>query len=100
MPLLVDAREADTKTSSEVHSPTSTSTSTKAYTAGNITVTGGAGACDTSVTITLPKNGLASDQNASAVESMAGYVALALQIQEAASDMTASDVGRKLGKAV
>src|ERR1019366_2741039 len=54
MPLFV---EADTKTSSEVHSPTST-------------------------------------------ESMAGYVALALQIQEAASDMTASDVGRKLGKAV
>jgi hypothetical protein len=96
MPLLV---EADTKTSSEVHSPTSTSTSTKA--AGNITVTGGAGTGNTSVTITLPKNGLASDQNASAVESIAGHVAFALQMQEAAvGDLSSKDTAQRISDAV
>lgn len=40
-----------TSTRTEVRSPTSTDTSTDAYTAGNITVTGGAGAGATTVII-------------------------------------------------
>lgn len=44
-------------TSTDVRSPTSTKTSTDAYTAGNVTVTGGAGSGDTSVHITqVPDN--------------------------------------------
>ena len=44
-------------TSTDVRSPTSTKTSTDAYTAGNVTVTGGAGSGDTSVHITqVPAN--------------------------------------------
>ena len=38
-----------TKTSTEVRSPTRTATSTEAYTRGNVTVTGGAGAGATTV---------------------------------------------------
>jgi hypothetical protein len=40
-------------TSTDVRSPTSTKTSTDAYTAGNVTITGGAGSGDTAVHITL-----------------------------------------------
>ncbi len=40
-----------TSTRTEVRSPTSTSTSTRAKTTGNVTVTGGAGKGNTSVTI-------------------------------------------------
>ena len=44
-------------TSTDVRSPTSTKTSTDAYTAGNVTVTGGAGSGDTTVKITqVPGN--------------------------------------------
>jgi hypothetical protein len=50
--------EVRSPTSTEVRSPTRTSTSTEAYTAGNVTVTGGAGAgATTSVTITNPESG-------------------------------------------
>ena len=46
-----------TSTSTDVRSPTSTKTSTDAYTAGNVTVTGGAGSGDTEVHITqVPSN--------------------------------------------
>lgn len=41
-------------TSTDVRSPTRTATSTDAYTSGNITVTGGAGAGDTEVNIKEP----------------------------------------------
>jgi uncharacterized Zn finger protein (UPF0148 family) len=51
--------EASTKTSSDTASKTSTKTATKtstdAYTQGNVTVTGGAGAGATSVTISIPR---------------------------------------------
>jgi hypothetical protein len=44
--------KSPTKTSTEVKSPTKTSTSTDAYTSGNVTVTGGAGeGATTEVTI-------------------------------------------------
>lgn len=44
-------------TSTDVRSPTSSKTSTDAYTAGNVTITGGAGSGDTSVHITqVPDN--------------------------------------------
>ena len=42
---------SSTGTATEVRSPTKTSTSTEAYTAGNITVTGGAGDGETKVVI-------------------------------------------------
>ena len=45
-----------TRTSTEVRSPTRTATSTDAFTSGNITITGGAGAgAITTVTITAPE---------------------------------------------
>jgi hypothetical protein len=51
-------------TSTDVRSPTSTETSTEAYTAGNVTVTGGAGDGDTVVRITqAPNDGDEPDEN-------------------------------------
>ena len=47
-----------TKTATATRTATATKTSTDAYTQGNITVTGGAGAGPTSVTIALPGGSL------------------------------------------
>ena len=49
------------KTSTATRTATATKTSTDAYTQGNITVTGGAGAGDTHVTIGLPGGSLANN---------------------------------------
>ena len=55
-----DSKKSSSKTSSATATKTATSTktSTDAYTQGNITVTGGAGAGDTHVTIGLPGGSL------------------------------------------
>lgn len=50
-----------TKTATATRTATATKTSTDAYTQGNITVTGGAGAGPTSVTIALPGGSLANN---------------------------------------
>jgi hypothetical protein len=53
--------KASAKPSSATKTATSTKTSTDAYTQGNITVTGGAGAGPTSVKIGLPGGSLANN---------------------------------------
>ena len=55
-----DSSKSSSKTSSATKTATSTKTSTDAYTQGNITVTGGAGAGATKVNIAIP--GLSADK--------------------------------------
>lgn len=55
-----------TRTSTEVRSPTRTATSTDAYTSGNITVTGGAGAGATTTVTIMPSDKTPMDKTDSA----------------------------------
>ena len=58
------SKKSSSKTSTATKTATSTKTSTDAYTQGNITVTGGAGAGETKVNIAIP--GLASKKTGKA----------------------------------
>ena len=55
-----DSAKTSTASKTATRTATATKTSTEAYTQGNVTVTGGAGAGDTSVTIRLPGGSLAN----------------------------------------
>lgn len=62
-PIAKKSSSSATKTSTATKTATATKTSTDAYTQGNITVTGGAGAGPTNVTISLPGGSLEKEKS-------------------------------------